>query len=57
MRSAICAGLLVALHVGRLKDEGRAHSAHVSLGKLNNVRESARDLPRSAHDPGRERTQ
>ena len=33
-------GLLVALHVGRLKDQGKAHSAHVSFGKLNNVRES-----------------
>jgi glutaryl-CoA dehydrogenase len=33
-------GLLVALHVGRLKDDGRAHAAHVSFGKLNNVRES-----------------
>jgi glutaryl-CoA dehydrogenase len=33
-------GLLTALHVGRLKDQGRAHSAHVSFGKLNNVREA-----------------
>ena len=33
-------GLLVALHVGRLKDDGRAHSSHVSFGKLNNVREA-----------------
>jgi len=33
-------GLLVALHVGRLKDQGKAHSAHVSFGKLNNVREA-----------------
>ncbi|HEX3466782.1 MAG TPA: acyl-CoA dehydrogenase family protein [Candidatus Elarobacter sp.] len=33
-------GLLTALHIGRLKDEGRAHAAHVSFGKLNNVRES-----------------
>ncbi|MDB5070445.1 MAG: acyl-CoA dehydrogenase domain protein, partial [Candidatus Eremiobacteraeota bacterium] len=33
-------GLLVSLHVGRLKDQGKAHSAHVSFGKLNNVRES-----------------
>jgi glutaryl-CoA dehydrogenase len=33
-------GLLTALHVGRLKDQGKAHSAHVSFGKLNNVRES-----------------
>ncbi len=33
-------GLLTALHIGRLKDEGRAHPAHVSFGKLNNVREA-----------------
>jgi glutaryl-CoA dehydrogenase len=33
-------GLLTALHIGRLKDEGRAHAAHVSFGKLNNVREA-----------------
>jgi len=33
-------GLLVALHVGRLKDQGKAHPAHVSFGKLNNVREA-----------------
>jgi glutaryl-CoA dehydrogenase len=33
-------GLLTALHIGRLKDEGKAHSAHVSFGKLNNVREA-----------------
>ena len=33
-------GLLTALHVGRLKDQGKAHSAHVSFGKLNNVREA-----------------
>jgi glutaryl-CoA dehydrogenase len=33
-------GLLTALHIGRLKDAGRAHPAHVSFGKLNNVREA-----------------
>jgi glutaryl-CoA dehydrogenase len=33
-------GLLAALHIGRLKDRGLAHPAHVSFGKLNNVRES-----------------
>ena len=33
-------GLLTALHIGRLKDQGLAHTAHVSFGKLNNVRES-----------------
>ena len=33
-------GTLLALHIGRMKDEHRAHSSHVSFGKLNNVREA-----------------
>jgi glutaryl-CoA dehydrogenase len=33
-------GMLLALHLGRLKDEGRLDSNQVSLGKLNNVREA-----------------
>jgi glutaryl-CoA dehydrogenase len=33
-------GQLVALHFGRLKDQGRLAPEHVSFGKLNNVRES-----------------
>ncbi len=33
-------GTLLALHLGRLKDEGTLHSSHVSFGKLNNVREA-----------------
>jgi len=33
-------GTLLALHLGRMKDEGRARPEHVSLGKLNNVREA-----------------
>ncbi len=33
-------GTLLALHLGRMKDAGRLHSAHVSFGKLNNVREA-----------------
>ena len=33
-------GLLTALQIGRMKDAGRAHPAHVSFGKLNNVREA-----------------
>jgi glutaryl-CoA dehydrogenase len=32
--------LLLALHLGRMKDEGRLAPQHVSLGKLNNVREA-----------------
>ena len=33
-------GLLLALHLGRMKDEGRLAPQHVSMGKLNNVREA-----------------
>jgi glutaryl-CoA dehydrogenase len=33
-------GLLLALHLGRLKDAGAASPAQISLGKLNNVREA-----------------
>ena len=33
-------GLLLALHLGRLKDNGRTTPARISLGKLNNVREA-----------------
>ena len=38
---------LVALHLGRMKDEGRITTQQVSFGKLNNVRE-ALDICRSA---------
>jgi glutaryl-CoA dehydrogenase len=33
-------GTLLALHLGRMKDEGRLLPQHVSMGKLNNVREA-----------------
>ncbi|WP_256840613.1 acyl-CoA dehydrogenase family protein [Ornithinimicrobium faecis] len=33
-------GMLLALHLGRLKDEGKLSTDQVSLGKLNNVREA-----------------
>jgi glutaryl-CoA dehydrogenase len=33
-------GMLLALHLGRLKDEGALEPTQVSLGKLNNVREA-----------------
>ena len=33
-------GLLLALHLGRLKDAGTIKPAQISLGKLNNVREA-----------------
>jgi glutaryl-CoA dehydrogenase len=35
-------GTLLALHLGRMKDEGRLGPEQVSLGKLNNVREALR---------------
>ncbi len=33
-------GTLLALHIGRMKDAGRAHPSQISFGKLNNVREA-----------------
>ena len=33
-------GTLLALHIGRMKDEGKLRPEHVSVGKLNNVREA-----------------
>ncbi len=33
-------GMLLALHLSRMKDEGRLLPEHVSMGKLNNVREA-----------------
>ncbi len=33
-------GVLLALHLGRMKDEGKASPEQVSFGKLNNVREA-----------------
>ncbi|GAA4871061.1 acyl-CoA dehydrogenase family protein [Kitasatospora terrestris] len=38
---------LVALRIGRLKDEGNSLPAHISFGKLNNVR-AALEIARSA---------
>jgi len=40
-------GLLVALHIGRMKDNGTLRPEHVSLGKLGNVR-GALEVCRSA---------
>jgi glutaryl-CoA dehydrogenase len=33
-------GTMIALHIGRMKDEGQVHPEHISFGKLNNVREA-----------------
>ena len=38
MMVAINRGLLLALHIGRMKDEGLADPSHVSFGKFDNVR-------------------
>jgi len=35
-------GQLLALHLGRMKDDGRLRAEQVSFGKLNNVREALR---------------
>jgi glutaryl-CoA dehydrogenase len=40
-------GLLVALHIGRMKDAGRLQPEHVSMGKMGNVR-GALEVARSA---------
>ena len=40
-------GLLVALHIGRMKDQGTLRPEHVSLGKMGNVR-GALEVCRSA---------
>jgi glutaryl-CoA dehydrogenase len=45
----ITAGKLLALQLGRLKDEGRMHHSQVSLAKWNNVR-LALDCAREARD-------
>jgi glutaryl-CoA dehydrogenase len=38
MMVAVNRGIVLALHLGRMKDAGLLASAHVSLGKLDNVR-------------------
>ena len=40
-------GMLLALHLGRMKDEGRVRAAHISMGKMDNVR-MALDVARTA---------
>jgi glutaryl-CoA dehydrogenase len=47
MATELNKGLLLALHLGRMKDEGRLRPEHVSMGKLNNVRE-ALEIARTA---------
>jgi glutaryl-CoA dehydrogenase len=40
MLAELSKGTLLALHLGRMKDEDRVRPEHVSLGKMNNVREA-----------------
>jgi glutaryl-CoA dehydrogenase len=47
MVSRLNQGTLLALHLGRMKDEGRLAPEHVSLGKMSNVR-TALDVSRTA---------
>ncbi|MDE0368695.1 MAG: acyl-CoA dehydrogenase family protein [bacterium] len=47
MMVSVNRGLLLALHIGRMKDRGHAGSEHVSLGKFDNVR-MALDVARTA---------
>ena len=47
MMVAINRGVLVALHIGRMKDKGEATSQHVSFGKFDNVR-NALEIAREA---------
>ena len=47
MATELNKGTLLALHLGRMKDEARLRPEHVSMGKLNNVREAI-DIARTA---------
>jgi len=47
MATELNKGTLLALHLGRMKDDGRLRPEHVSMGKLNNVRE-ALEIARTA---------
>jgi len=49
MITEITKGQLLALHVGRLKDQGRAHFSYISMLKRNNVK-IALDVARAARD-------
>ncbi len=47
MMVAVNRGMLTALHLGRMKDEGLAHPSHISFGKFDNVR-AALEVARQA---------
>ena len=48
-------GALVALHLGRMKDDGTLRPEHVSMGKMGNVRGALEVAPLGALDPRRQR--
>ena len=48
-------GMLLAYHLGRLKETGRLTSEQVSVGKLNSTARGTKDRPQRPHHPGRER--
>ena len=48
-------GMLLAVHLGRIKDAEGVRPEQVSLGKLNNVREALEHRPRVPHPAGRQR--
>lgn len=47
MMVAVNRGMLLAMHIGRMKDAGTLNTAHISVGKLDNVR-MALDVARMA---------
>ena len=47
MMAAVNRGMLVALHLGRMKDRGLTHPGHISFGKFDNVR-AALEVARTA---------
>ncbi len=47
MMVSVNRGMLLAMHIGRMKDTGTLNSAHISVGKLDNVR-MALDVARMA---------
>ncbi len=49
MFTEITKGQLLALHLGRLKDEGKATAQHVSMAKMNNV-SKALEIARNCRD-------
>jgi glutaryl-CoA dehydrogenase len=49
MLTEITKAQLLCLRLGRLKDEGRAHAAHVSMAKMNNASEALK-IARTARD-------